>query len=139
MAKLNENITAIRALSKRRNLQASTLVETLIAIVIISLVFGIALTLLMNLQTTGNSSEKLRAFLTLQKVVPRLISENNGKDAELLEDGFKILLETKRDSRGDGISLLQLKVMNASTGKVIMQRNEILDDGFRIAEKTFEE
>jgi len=86
--------------------KAATLLESLVAMVVVLLSFGIALMIYVNIANSNNSQLKLNAYLTLSEVLTETIQDEAYTDEET-EKGILTIVKTVQPY-GRSTSLIEI-------------------------------
>ena len=106
-------------------LKATTLAESLIAMVIIMLVFGIAVTIFANVSDSTMMHEKIRAEIILQDILLKTKAAKNFIDGETEINGIKIMKKVVPYSGAQGLSMITLTALNRNN-KQIVKKSELI-------------
>jgi hypothetical protein len=106
-------------------LKSSTLIESLTAMVIVLLSFGIGTTIFSNVTSSSPLNEKTRAEILLKEVAAQTIHEKKFLDSETESAGIKIVKKVSPYNGANGLSILSIKALNRSN-KVIAERNQLI-------------
>jgi type II secretory pathway component PulJ len=92
----------------RRKLPGSTLMEVVIAMVIIILVFGIAMMIYTNVTRLSLSARKVRAAAILQDLLLQANNRQDNSDRSIRVDEFRIEQKITRFPNEPGLSEIEL-------------------------------
>ena len=106
-------------------LNATTLAEALIAMVVILLSFGIAVTIFANVTASSRLHEKTRAEILIQEAAVKTKSDKNMLDGEMEYAGIKIQKKVSQYQGVKGLSVLSLNAFDRNDKK-IAEYNELL-------------
>ncbi len=108
-----------------RNFKASTLLETLVAMVIIMLCFSIGTMVYVNVITSENMVQKVHANIVLQNLALKIKNENEFLDSEMEMDDFFIKRKINNYQFSDNLIHLSLLAYQKN-GKLVASHNEII-------------
>ncbi len=109
---------------------ASTLVETLVAILMITVVFGISLGIYDQVLLSNQSNRKERALIAIDKVlqeIKRSPVEYRNKVSVLPDEGFDLKIDVTQASNFSGVLLVTIKAVDPEE-KLITKRIVVLAD-----------
>ena len=109
----------------RQKLKATTLPESLIAMVIILLVFGIAISIFANVMDSSSIHEKIRAEIILQNLLVKTKTDKNFFDGEMEINGIRIIKKIASYSGAEGLSMISLTAFDRKN-KQITERSELI-------------
>ena len=109
-------------------LKAATLMESLVAMVVVLVCCGIASMIYVNVITSGNEREKLKAHLLLNEAAIKAKNENLFLDEEIRGETITIRKSIAPYKELPDISLLTLTAVDAD-GHVIETRKELICTG----------
>jgi|GEM_PF-463191 len=110
----------------KRRLKASTLIEVIIAMIIIMTVFGIAMHIFFNLESYNGNRQRIRALLLMQSVYNETISEHTYDDNEI-ELGQLVVEKTVSEQNESGtLLLLEMAVRDKKSGLLILQQERMI-------------
>jgi hypothetical protein len=106
-------------------IHASTLVETIVAMVIISITFAVAFFILSAITGKSDPQLKLRACTEIQNVIYNSISKKDFRDEKWDNEGlhFEKVVLPFRDY--DSLRILEVKAHNNS-GRLLVVRKELI-------------
>ena len=104
---------------------ASTLIEVMVAMIIVMISFGIAMVIYINVTRSDNQVQKLRAQLLLNETAIKTKIENSFVDATMEVESISII---KTIDSYEGSSILNLLLLEAFDidGKKIAERKELV-------------
>lgn len=106
-------------------LKGTTLIESLIAMVVVMLCFGIATTVYVNVITSGNQVQKLKSQLLLKKIASETKQNRLFLDKKTSSD--EIIVEKKIIQYGGMKNLLQLNLKAYTKNeKLLSEYNELV-------------
>lgn len=106
-------------------LKASTLMESLIAMVILIVCFGIGTMIYTNVLTSDRERKQLHATLLANEEAITIKSEKNYLDAEWKIDDWTIKKTVEKYNETENLFLLSIAVLDRDK-KVISIRNELI-------------
>jgi competence protein ComGF len=106
-------------------IKSSTLIEALVAMVIIILVYAIGLTIFINVNKSNNNRLKIEAFLVLEDIVT-----NTKKEAKYIDEiydleNLKIEKKITKYENNNSLNILQIKVLSKDN-KLLAEHREIV-------------
>lgn len=110
---------------RKKKLKASTLAEVLVAMIIVMLSFGIALTIFVNVTGSSAIEQRTRADLIIRSLAASIIDSGNYIDAEVVVSGIKVKREILPWDRTLGLSVLKLTAFDRH-GKKISEQTQII-------------
>ena len=108
-----------------KRIEASTLVESLIAMVVVMVSFGVATTVYVNVMSSGNEMQKLKARTLLQKLAVETKQERLFLDTKMTMDGFVVDKKVVAYNSQKHLFLLKLTAYSA-TEKQLAVYNELI-------------
>lgn len=109
-------------------LSASTLIEVLVALVILMIIAGISLHVFMNVGGFMGNREKVRAMVVVDSELDR-IKANRGIQVDAFVLGsLRIQAEVLPLSADPPVSLISVKALHSKTNAVVYERHEIVPD-----------
>jgi hypothetical protein len=105
--------------------QASTLIESLVSMVIITLAFSISLTIYLNLAKTSNPILKLKAFVIANKAYQNLDLNEINENMNYIEDGLQIDLSYSPYTGNKDIQLMTITISD-TRGRILLSRKELV-------------
>ena len=109
----------------KHRLKASTLMESLIAMVIIVVCFSIAVMIYVSVVDNDKERSKLKAILILNQTAIQIKREKNFLDDEKKYDNWVIKKTVGRYPETENVYSLSL-VVKDTTGRTIALRNELI-------------
>jgi len=109
----------------QKKVKSSTLIEVLIAMVILLIVFGVAMLVFKNINTSYSPKLDLKAYLKLEETVQQTKDELTFIDEEFETDNMKVIKKVYDYSQGENLMVLDISVMNMN-GRVLSERKEIV-------------
>jgi hypothetical protein len=108
-----------------RRVQAASLVEVLVAVVIISLVFSLAIGIYLNVQQSGFSVRKIAADVCLQESMTNAIAEKRTQSFSQPCGDFVVWCEVGEVPDRPGLNLLRWEARD-STGVLLVERKQFM-------------
>lgn len=106
-------------------LKASTLVESLVSMVIITICMAMAFTLVTKIERNSNPILKLKAYTEVQKVIFKAKKNNQYEEQSLQIEGLLIICKLNKFNDYKNIMEFNIEVFN-TVGNRIMQRKELI-------------
>lgn len=106
---------------------ASSLFETIVALMVIVLVFGIAMTMYVNILRTSSSLAELKAAQRLEALAKETKEKRSYFDEYFEEDAFVIEKRVGKYMDREGVLLLNFEAFDKSK-KRLAERKEIIID-----------
>jgi hypothetical protein len=107
-----------------KKIQAATLIESLIAMVIVMLSFGIATTVYVNVISSGNQLQKLKSELLLKRIASETIKAHLFLDEKITVD--EITVQKKITSYNGSKDLLEISLQAFSSNEKLLCSYNIL-------------
>ena len=107
-------------------LKAATLIESLMAMIIIMLCLGIATMIYVNIMNADNNSLKLKAQLVLAEQAYQAKSSNTFLDDNTETETLLIEKKIEKYKQQDNLILLYLKAFDKNTKKLLAERKELI-------------
>lgn len=108
-----------------KKIKAATLIESLIAMVIVMLCFGIAITVYVNVISSGNQAQKLRSRLLLKKIAVETKQSRVFLDEKITLD--EVVVQKKITPYNGMKNLVQMNLKAYSnTEKLLSEYNELV-------------
>lgn len=108
-----------------KKIAASTLIEVLIAMVIVIVIYGIAMMIFLNVQKSSNTALKTLALLELEKVVIETKKKFTFIDEEYKTENLEIKKKISVYQKCSELRELSFEVFDLS-GKLIIERKELI-------------
>ncbi len=108
-----------------KKLKASTLLEALVAMVIVMLALGVFTTIYLNVLRSGDYHRKTEAGLLLEKIAMETKQSKTFIDTEFNLEEFVIIKKIITYEGAENLSLLSLKAFDKKE-KLLVERNELL-------------
>lgn len=110
---------------KVRKIAAATIIETMVAMTILLVLFGMAITLLVQVTLAGNSGKKIKAEQLLSDWAVKTKQDQQYVDEEITADGF-LLKRTVKAAAGEN-GLLEIEYSIYEDGKKLLpDRKELV-------------
>jgi Tfp pilus assembly protein PilV len=106
-------------------LKAASLLEVVIAMVIISIVFGVGMMTYMNILKSSFSVQQLNATLLLNKIVEETKQEQSFFDETITEENITVYKKASKYQGNDNLVLLELEVLDAEN-KILANRKQLI-------------
>lgn len=113
-------------MAKLGKLRASTLIESIVSMVIITLLFGISFSILSSVAGRNNAQLKLKALLEAQRVVAQCKSEGDFNNQYWKIEGLTIEKTIKNYHDYKEIRLIEVSIFN-NNGKLLIQKHELIN------------
>ena len=110
---------------RKKRLRASTLIETIVAMTLLLLCFGIFLIIYNSILSSGNNRTKLSAVVILDDVAIKAHQANNWIDESMVVGTLKITKTINSYKECSSLRLFELRAFN-SHGDIIATRKEII-------------
>lgn len=104
-------------------LRASSLIEVIAAMLILSMVFGLAIVIYLNVQRSGVSARKLTCLVRLEAAFAETEQQQNYTSREWQYDDLTVYQEVKQDSVGLTVVILEGR---DPTGKLIATQKHMV-------------
>lgn len=108
--------------------KASTLMETLIAMVVIVLCFSLGLLIYMNVVSSENRMQKFHANLLLKNIAAEVQKENEFIDVEIETDGLTVKQSIKKYESAENLFQLTLTAFDKKNRLIAAHREIIFID-----------
>jgi len=112
----------------KHKLKASTLIESIIAMVIIVVCFSVAVMIYVSVLDSDKQRVKLKAIQMLNEEATRIKNEKNFIDEQKAVNNWIINKKVEHYSGADSSLYLLSLVVTDSTGKIIARRNELITE-----------
>ena len=112
-------------MNMRKKLKGSTLVEALVAMIIVMLALGVFTTVYVNVLKSGDRHRKLQAGLLLDKIALEAKQNRLLLDAEYKTEEFVIQKKVEVYGGAEGLLSLSLKAFDKNE-KLMAVRNELI-------------
>ncbi|PCJ87266.1 MAG: hypothetical protein COA57_04870 [Flavobacteriales bacterium] len=109
----------------KQKIKATTLVETLIAMVIVMITFGLGLMIYVNVMNSGNQQLKLNAQLLMNQMAAETKTDNNFLDEEMETETLKIIKTVLPYEGSKRLNILMFEAFNKG-GKKVTERKELI-------------
>jgi type II secretory pathway pseudopilin PulG len=116
-----------------RQLKSSTMIETLVALVILMIAFSFGMVIFMKVTTTGSSSKQMRTNNQCKFLVDSLTLADERRDMTVFKDGISYKISFKADAQQPGILIMSvlaedIKGDQTTHYQQLIQDNEKLQD-----------
>ena len=108
-----------------RRIRSSSLIEVTTALVILSMVFGLAIVIYLNVQRSGVSSRKLVCTALLEKTYAEVKASGNYDSREFAYDEITVYLTAIPHGESPELRILALEARDAG-GKLLAQQKHLL-------------
>lgn len=108
-----------------KKLKAGTILETMVALTIVMISFGIALMIFNNVNKSNSNFLKIKASIMLNEAAKNATQEKLYIDNSFEQDGISITQKIENFDNLSDIKLLYLEARNKE-GKVIAERKELI-------------
>lgn len=98
-----------------KRLRASSMIETITAMLIIMMVFGFATIIFLHVYRTGNMSQRMEAAIKLQDVWAMTKHQKEFTDREWIDDDFSVVRKVLPYSGSERLVLIQIEVYRKET------------------------
>jgi len=106
-------------------IKASTLIETLIAMVILIIVSGIATMTFINIAHSGSNTLRIEAMIQTQNALAETIKNNTFFDEDYSEGSIMIKKRITNYSSGKNLKILEMNAYSLE-GRFMYERKEII-------------
>ena len=103
-------------------LKASTLIEVLVAMVIISISFAIGLAVITNVINSSNQKQKLDAFLLADSVAVQTIKEERYFDENYEFENFNLVKTVHQHQKNNNLEIIQIAVFDKTKKKILTKK-----------------
>lgn len=110
-----------------KRLKASSLVETIVGLMVIVLVFGIAMTVYVNVMRNSTSLAELKASQRLEEIAVETKTKKSFFNESFEEGGVKIEKTIGKYQDKEGLFLLEL-IAKDPTERKLAERKEIISE-----------
>ncbi len=97
-----------------------TIIEVLVAIIIIMLSIGIFFSIFINVRKTDFNHTKTKAYIEANSIIEKSIKEKLFEDEEYVYEGFKIVKKISQYQDYSDIILLNIEVLNKENNNLIL-------------------
>lgn len=108
------------------SLKASTLIETLIALVIVTISFGVGITIFLNVTSSSNYLQKAKAKVLLEEQLSKTIYSKKYEHLEFSKDNIQIQQEVTFYKNFMDVVRLQLVAKNEQN-QVLIEINQLVN------------
>jgi len=106
-------------------IKASTLVEALVAMVIILIIYGIGLTIFINVNKSSANRLKIEAYLQLEDIVAKTKKEARYLDETYDLENLKVEKKITKYDNNNSLNVLQIKILSKEN-KLLAEHREII-------------
>lgn len=106
-------------------LKAATIIESIVAMTLIMISFGIAMMIFVNINKSNNNFQKFRAKLIINEMAEKTINENNYTNEVIKGKNIKVTRTISSYKSYTDLKLLLIEAHN-SEGKKIAERKELI-------------
>lgn len=110
--------------------KASTLIETIIAMVIVSISFGIGVTIYMNMQTSGNPLIRLKAYNEANNLVSQTLYKRDFRESNYTKENIRITKEIISYQSDDKLKIIIVTVEDLKGRELYRKRRIIFPDRY---------
>ena len=108
-----------------KKIKGSTLIEVLVAMIIVMVTFGIAMAIFINVSSSDRHVQKLKAQLLLSEVAIRTKAENSFIDATIELENITLNKTITSYREIPGLNILLLEAFDIN-GKKVAERKELI-------------
>lgn len=108
-----------------KKIRATTLIEAIIAMLIIVIAYGIGLMIFMNVSKSASSGLKLKATLQLESVLSQTKKDAKYLDEEIETDNLKIEKTVTKYEGNKSLNVLHIRVLSKDN-KLLAEHREII-------------
>jgi Tfp pilus assembly protein PilV len=108
----------------RTKIQAATLIEVIVSLVIIMIFFGIAMMIYINVLNTSISNRQIQADLLLKEVCEETILNRRYFDEKIEKDGFVVYKSIRKYSDMENVIHLHVETLNKSK---VVSRDQLIN------------
>lgn len=108
-----------------RKLNASSLLETIVALMVVMLVFGIAMTIYVNVMRNSSSLAEVKASLRLDVLAKETKEKKAFFDENFEEEQVDFEKRVTKYQNKEGLLLLELEARD-KTNRILAERKEII-------------
>jgi len=109
-----------------RKLKSSTMIETLVALVILMIAFAFGMVIFMKVTTTGGNGKTMRIVNQCQFLADSLINADEKKDMHLLQNGISYKVQFEKGRR-QGTLIMNIQAEDLK-GKLITEYHQLIRD-----------
>lgn len=106
-------------------ISASTLIEAIVAMLIIVIVYGIGIMIFMNVKKSANNGLKLEAILQVENILSQTKKEAKYVDENFDFDNLKIEKKILKYDNASSLNILEIKALS-NDNKVLTEHREII-------------
>ncbi len=108
-----------------KKLKASSLLETIVALMVIMIVFGIAMTIYVNVMKNSSSLSEVKASLRLDVLAKESKEKKAFFDEDFEEENIDFEKRVTKYQNKEGLLLLELEARD-KTNRILAERKEII-------------
>lgn len=112
-------------MAELKKIQASTLIESIVAMVIISITMGITFLILTNIVAKNNPQLRFKAYIEAQQAINIKLSGDIIMDDTWQKDGIYVEKRYLEYGNYESLNVLEIKVFN-NAGKLLVLRRKII-------------
>jgi hypothetical protein len=109
----------------RLRVKASSLIEVTVAVIIVSMIFGFAASIYLNLQRTGWSGAKLSRAMIVEKVYHDILKAKTFKEQQIVIDNEIIYVTILNHAASADLKVLRIE-FRSSEGKLVQQSKHLI-------------
>ena len=110
---------------KPGKLNASTLIETIIAMIIVSISFGVGITIYANMQASGNPVYKTKAFREVDNIFHRSFHNQHFTTKKYQYGSIQIIRKLETYTKNENLKVLSVRALDAK-GALIYRKRRII-------------
>lgn len=103
-------------------LRASTLIEVLVAMVIISISFGIAMMIVMNLLKAQNNKSKIEAYFIANNIISQIKPDSKLIDEQIDFVNLYVEKTVTSSTKSKNIAIISVKVFDKTKRKIFEKK-----------------
>lgn len=112
-------------MAELKKIKASTLIESIVAMVIISITMGITFLIITNISAKNNPQLRFKAYIESQQAINNAITSSIIKDDTWRKDGIFVEKRYLEYYNYEDLRVLEIKVFN-NAGKLLVLRRTII-------------
>lgn len=110
----------------QRSVRCSSLLEAVVAMTILSVVLGIAMTLYLKVSYSAISGQKIKAQLIINRLAVETIKEKRYLSEQFENENISLIKEVSKYNQSDRLLLLHIKAFNSHNDLITEYREIIL-------------
>jgi uncharacterized protein YxeA len=110
---------------KLRKIQASTLIESIVAMVIISITMGMAFLIMSNISAKNNPQLKFKAYIEAQQAINKTLTTGIIKDDAWQKGGMYAEVRFLAYHDYENLRMMEVRVLN-NAGRTLVLRKELI-------------